>query len=68
VAHHLPYVGYVYMALSEPWVQLLVIGLPALGLAVFVAASLWRLSGQAVEEERRARAEAEATATAEAAR
>jgi signal peptidase len=68
VAHHIPYVGYVYMALSKPWVQLLVIGLPALALAVFVAASLWRLSGQGVEEERRARAEAEATPTAGAAR
>ena len=52
VAHHLPYVGYVYMALSRPWVQLLLIGLPALGLVVFVSVSLWRLSGAAIKEER----------------
>jgi len=54
VAHHLPYVGYVYMALSRPWVQLLLIGLPALGLVVFVSVSLWRLSGAAIKEERAA--------------
>jgi signal peptidase len=68
VAHHVPYVGYVYIALRKPWVQLLLIGLPALGIAVFVALSLWRISGQAVEEERRARAEPDPTAPAEAVR
>ena len=63
VKHQLPYIGYVYMALSKPWVQLLVIGIPALGIALFVALSLWRLSGQAVVEERRARTEEGATPT-----
>jgi signal peptidase len=31
VEHHIPYLGYVYMALSNRWVQLLVIGLPTRG-------------------------------------
>jgi signal peptidase len=66
VAHHIPYVGYVYMALSKPWVQLLLIGLPALAIAVFVVLSLWRISGQAVMEERREKSEADTAPTADA--
>lgn len=64
VVRHLPYVGYVYIALSKPWVQLLLIGLPALGIVVFVGLSLWRISGQAVLEEHEAKATADPTATA----
>jgi signal peptidase len=52
VRHHLPYVGYVYMFLSNRWVQLLLIGLPALAIVVLLGLSLWRLSGDAVLEER----------------
>ena len=52
VKYHLPYVGYVYIFLSNRWVQLLLIGLPALGIAVFLVVALWRISGQAVREER----------------
>ena len=49
---HIPYVGYVYMALHVRWVQVLLIGLPALGLVAFLAMSLWRLSADGVREER----------------
>jgi signal peptidase len=52
VKHHLPYVGYIYMALDHRWVQLLVVGLPALLIVVVLAVSLWRLAGEAVREER----------------
>jgi signal peptidase I len=50
-----------YMALSNRWVQLLVIGLPALLIGVLVCVSLWQEAGEGVERE-----EAEATAKAEA--
>jgi signal peptidase I len=49
---HLPYVGYVYMALQVRWVQLLVIGIPAIILIAYIIVTLWRLSGEAVREER----------------
>lgn len=52
VEHIVPYLGYIYMALSNGWVQLLLIGLPALGIAIFVGVALWRVSGDAVREER----------------
>jgi signal peptidase I len=52
VAHHLPWVGYVYMALDHRWVQLLVVGVPALVIVVVLLVSLWRLAGDAVREER----------------
>ena len=61
VKHHIPYLGYVYMALSNRWVQLLVIGLPALLIGVLVLVSLWKEAGEGVERE-----EAEATASANA--
>lgn len=57
VVHHIPYVGYVYMALSVGWVQLLLIGLPALAILVYLAVTLWRLSGEGVREERQREAE-----------
>jgi len=52
VAHHLPYVGYFYMALQVRWVQLLLIALPAFALVVYIVVTLWRVSGDAVREER----------------
>ncbi|MFC5493769.1 signal peptidase I [Nocardioides caricicola] len=58
VAHHIPYVGYVYMALQVGWVQLLVIGIPAVALIVYIVVTLWRLSGDAVREERESEQEA----------
>ncbi len=52
VKHQIPYVGYVYIALQQRWVQLLVIGLPSLGLIVYIVAALWRASGEGVRAER----------------
>ena len=52
VAHHLAWIGYVYMALDHRWVQLLVVGLPALLIVIVLVVSLWRLAGEAVLEER----------------
>ena len=52
VAHHIPYVGYVYMALQVRWVQLLVIVVPALALITYIVVTMWRVSGAAVIEER----------------
>ena len=57
---HIPYVGYVYMALRVRWVQVLIIGLPALGLAGYIGVTMWRLSGEAVREERQRQLQAEA--------
>lgn len=44
-AFGIPYVGYAFAALSIKWVRMLVIGLPALLVAVAVLAGLWRESG-----------------------
>jgi signal peptidase len=48
----IPYVGYVYIALSHGWVQLLLIGLPAIAIAIYLGIALWRTAGAAVREER----------------
>jgi signal peptidase I len=53
VEFHLPYIGYVYIALSIWWVKLLVIVIPALAAAVWVAVLLWREAGREVEDEKR---------------
>lgn len=52
VEHVIPYVGYFYMALQLRWVQLLLIAIPAFALIVFILVTLWRVSGDAVREER----------------
>ena len=52
VKYHLSYVGYVYLFLSNRWVQLFVIGLPALAIAVLIGMALWRAAGEGVREER----------------
>ena len=65
VKYQVPYLGYFYLFLSRRWVQLLLIGLPALGIAIFVGISMWRVSGAAVIEQRQEAAEA---AAAEASR
>jgi hypothetical protein len=57
VAHHIEKLGYVYIALSNRWVQLLVIGLPALVIMGVICVALWREAGDAVlREEAEARA------------
>jgi signal peptidase len=53
VEHHVEKVGYVYMALSNRWVQLLVIGLPAMVLFALMCIALWREAGEAVTREER---------------
>lgn len=50
VEHHVPYVGYVYGWLNERWVQLLVIGLPALLIMIAIVRALWHEAGEAVIE------------------
>jgi signal peptidase len=51
VSFHLPYLGYVFSALSIRWVRMLVIGLPALLIAMAVLAGLWREAGAARRRE-----------------
>jgi signal peptidase len=46
VAFHVPYVGYAFAALGIRWVRMLLIGLPALLVALTVLAGLWRDAGQ----------------------
>ena len=60
VEHHVPYVGYVYSWLNERWVQLLVIGLPALLIMIAIVRALWREAGAAVIEEQEAEAREDA--------
>ncbi len=48
VEHHIEKLGYVYIALSNRWVQLLVIGLPAAVIFVVICRALWREAGEAV--------------------
>jgi signal peptidase I len=52
VEHHVPYVGYFYMALQVRWVQLLLIVVPAVALVTYIVITLWRVSGEAVLEEK----------------
>jgi signal peptidase I len=60
VAFHVPYVGYGLAALSVREVRMLVIGLPALLIAIVLGSRLWREAGI----EARARREAENMAAA----
>ncbi len=50
---HLPYLGWIYLALGVPWVRILLITLPALLIIAFTAISLWREAGREVEEAKR---------------
>ena len=52
VAFHLPYVGYIYIALSIWWVRILLIALPALAVAVWIGVLLWKEAGRDVEREK----------------
>ena len=64
---HLPYLGYIYLALAIPVVRLLVIVIPAILIAVLTAVSVWRSAGKEAEAERarieRERQEREASVT-----
>lgn len=52
VQFHVPYVGYLYIALGTPWVRFLVVVLPALAAAIWIAVVLWRDAGKEVEREK----------------
>lgn len=45
-AFHIPYVGYALAALSLRWVRIVLIGLPALAIALSALATLWRDLGE----------------------
>jgi signal peptidase len=53
VAFHLPYVGFVLAALADRHLRMLIIGVPALLVALSVLAGLWRDAGEAAAVERR---------------
>lgn len=54
-AFHIPYLGYVLAYLAVRQVRMLLIGLPAVVIAVSMLVSLWREAGRALEQaERRA--------------
>ncbi len=59
VSFHIPYIGYVYIALSVWWVRFLAIVLPALAGAVWLGVALWREAGREVAEEKRRRGDIE---------
>jgi signal peptidase I len=48
---HIEYVGYVYLFLNQRWVQILLIGIPALVIMIFLGIALWRVAGEGVREE-----------------
>ena len=50
---HLPYLGWIYLALGVPCVRILLITLPALLIIILTAISLWREAGREVEEAKR---------------
>jgi len=50
---HVPYLGYVYLALGVPWVRMLLIVIPSILIIVITLISLWRETGREAEEERR---------------
>lgn len=46
VAFALPYAGYAFAALSVPWVRMLLVGLPALLVALSILRGVWRRAGE----------------------
>jgi signal peptidase len=54
VAFHLPYVGFALAALADRSLRMIVIGIPALLVALSVLAGLWREAGETVAEGRSA--------------
>lgn len=45
-AFHVPYLGWGFMALAQPLTRFLLLGVPALLVALFVMRSLWREGGE----------------------
>lgn len=56
VAYHLPYLGYVYLFLSRRWVQVALIGVPAILFAIGMGFLLWQTAGAGVRDARREQA------------
>jgi signal peptidase len=54
VAFHVPYVGFSLAALADRRLRMLIIGVPALLVALSVLARLWRDAGEAAREAQRA--------------
>jgi signal peptidase len=52
VAFHIPYVGFALGALSDRHIRMMIIGLPALLIALGVLARLWRDAGEEVRRQR----------------
>lgn len=50
VKFHIPYVGFIFMALGIPWIRMLAIGLPALGMALWMIFGMWRDGGEVVRK------------------
>lgn len=57
VAHHIPYLGYIYIFLSRRWVQIALVGVPAILIAIGMGFLLWQTAGEAVREARRQEAQ-----------
>jgi signal peptidase len=53
VVFHVPYLGYVLAKISEPRFRMILIGVPALLLALAVLAGMWKEAGEELERERR---------------
>jgi signal peptidase I len=53
-AFHLPYVGFAFAALADRRLRMLIIGVPALLVALGVLGGLWREAGEAAREPSRA--------------
>jgi signal peptidase I len=53
VAFHLPYVGFLLAALADRSIRMVIIGIPALLIALSVLAGLWREAGETVAAEGR---------------
>ena len=54
VVFHVPYVGFALAALADRKLRMVLIGVPALLVALSVLAGLWREAGEATPETRRA--------------
>ena len=52
VAFHIPYIGFALGALSDRHIRMLIIGLPALLIALAVLAKLWQDAGEEVRRQR----------------
>jgi signal peptidase I len=52
VAFHLPYVGFAFAALASPNLRMLIIGIPALLIALSIIGRMWRDAGEELDRRR----------------